>query len=850
MRTLRILITIFLFQGAFAAAEPFRSFLRQASTTRRTGPAPQAEEPQPSGIVGVPGVRPAGQSQVPSGQSSEQPASRPRSNLEELLRKNRGLNPKFRERLRQMSEKSADQEAGTTPAPQPAVQPPSEAAIKQGGTGVTLTFKNASIDEVVEVIMKELGHSYILDPQVAGTVNLFTHQEFPKDKLFGVLEQLLKMNGQAIIRQDDLYVILPLGQSATIPGAILKRPVSPPPEAESEPAQARPQPPGQPPPSPPPGAGPGNPAAASIAQQPETPQPTTITIPEQPSESEQLQGQEGVITYIVPLHYIPSADMVTMIKAFVSDGAQVVDFQSANILIITDYRANIEQALEIIRLLDTEYFDVNTVDLVPVRYHQAVDVAEDLAQIFAPGEKAGGVRIVAIERLNSILVVTHAPEVFAKVLGWIDRLDAPSGGSSIRTFVYEVQNSTAANIAEILSQLYSDGAGLPSGGGGTEEEQEENRQQARQRRERQREEAGFLPESRGRFGSGVSGGLPLGPALGGRAAASGVRAAVITGDVKIIVNEFNNSLIIQGTEADYQFLRQTIELLDILPRQVLIEAKIYAVELRNDLSYGLSWFLQDRLPDLGHPTTGSITRVGEEGGGGLSAATRIFIGAGRQLDIVVDALRTRTNVELLEAPTLLVVDGTEAQINVGAEVPVTTASFGDPLRSGSSTSFVNSISFRPTGTTLLILPRISASGIVTMDLAIEVSSATGPALTPTINRNFVRTSMIVRDGQTVGIAGIISDSYDFSTDRMPILGDIPYVGALFGQTTKNRRRFELLFLITPHVIRNLPTAAELTVEFRRGLVNAYGFIERKEMEERELKERRRQEEQSKTETNK
>ncbi len=765
-------------------------------------------------------------------------------NLMEQFRKNRGRDPKFREMLDKMrGEEETDQEADT-----PAPQPRSEAAIKKGGTGVTLTFKNASIDEVVDVIMKELGHSYILDPQVAGTVNLFTHQEFPKDKLFGILEQLLKMNGQAIIRQDDLYVILPIGQSATIPGTILKRPVAPRPETQSKPpVHGRPQQPGRQPSSPPPGAGPGNPAAAAIAQQPETPQPTTIAVGGPPSESAQLQGQQGVITYIVPLHYIPSADMVTMIKAFVSDGAQVVDFQSANILIITDYRANIVQALEIIRLLDTEYFDVNTVDLVPVRYHQAVDVAEDLAQVFAPGEQAGGVRIVAIERLNSILVVTHAPEVFVEVVAWIDKLDAPSGGSSIRTFVYQVENSTAANIAEILSQLYSDGAGLPSGGGTPEEQ--ENQQQARQQRERERvrEESAFLPEP-GRFGGG-SGGLPLGPTLGGRSASSGVRAAVVTGDIKIIVNEFNNSLVIQGTEADYQFLRQTIEQLDVLPRQVLIEAKIYAVELRNDLSYGLSWFLQDRLADQGHPTTGSITRVGEEGGGGISTATRMFIGTDRQLDIVIDALRTRTNVEILEAPTLLVVDGTEAQINVGAEVPVTTASFGDPLRAGSSTSFVNSISFRPTGTTLLILPRISASGIVNMDLAIEVSNATGPALTPTINRNFVRTSMIVRDGQQVGIAGIISDSYDVSTDRVPLLGDIPYFGALFGQTTKNRRRFELLFLITPHVIRNLPTTVELTLDFKRGLRNAYGFIERKEIEEKKLKERRREEEKSESETN-
>ena len=111
----------------------------------------------------------------------------------------------------------------------------------------------------------------------------------------------------------------------------------------------------------------------------------------------------------------------------------------------------------------------------------------------------------------------------------------------------------------------------------------------------------------------------------------------------------------------------------------------------------------------------------------------------------------------------------------------------------------------------------------------------------------MRTSLIARDGQQIGIAGVISDSYDVSSDRVPIIGDIPYFGALFGQTQKNRRRFELLFLITPHVIRNLPTAVELTLEFRRGLRNAYGFIEKKETEEQELKEQRRQEE--KTETN-
>ena len=337
----------------------------------------------------------------------------------------------------------------------------------------------------------------------------------------------------------------------------------------------------------------------------------------------------------------------------------------------------------------------------------------------------------------------------------------------------------------------------------------------------------------------------MGPSLSSRSAQSGVRA-VVSGDIKIIVNEFNNSLIIQGTEADYQFLEQTIKQLDILPRQVLIEARIYSVELKNDLSFGVSSFLRrlgagtEEGGALGPATGGSIGS--DRTGGALSAMTRIAIGGERQLEFIVNALRRKTNVEMLEAPTLLVLDGTQAKINVGAEVPVTTASFGDPIRSGSSTAFVNSIQFRPTGTTLLMLPRISASGIVTMDIAIEVSAATGDALTPTINRNFVQTSLMAQDSQTVVIAGVISDSISNVRNRVPLLGNIPVLGALFGQTSRSKRRFELIFMITPRVVHNIPTAIELSLDFRRALQNTYDYVERKEREREDLIQRRRREE--------
>ena len=662
-------------------------------------------------------------------------------------------------------------------------------------------FNDVPITTLIDTVMKELGYSYIIDPRVQGTASIHTMGEIPRENAFEILEQLLQMNGQGIVRQEGMYVIVPLQLTPKIPHELIVNPeASQVQEGAAPPAAAQLQPAPQPVPP------------APAAQEPVV---STIGPPQEPGPGE-IQN-EGVLTYVITLHHIPSSEMVTLITPFVSNGANMINYASANILILTDYRKNVEQVLKLIRLLDTEYFDMTTVDLVPIRYNQAADIAEDLAHIFAPGAPAG-VHLVTIERLNSILVVTRSAEVFQEVQEWIDKLDTPSSGSNLRTFVYLVENNTATNIANILSQLYQDGVGVPSMAEGGQLQQ-------------QATEPGFVP--RQRLPQGNFRGSNLGPSLTGRPMAGGsdIRA-VVTGNIKIVVNEFNNSLIIQATEGDYQFLLQTIRQLDVLPRQVLIEAKIYAVELQDNLSYGVSAFLEARNPDLGPPTIGSIVD------GTLNATTTAFIGSSRQLRAVISALSAKTHVRILEAPRILALDGVQAQINIGAEVPVTTASFGDPLQSG-STNFVNSIQFRPTGVTLLILPRISASGIVTMDLAIEVSQATGQALTPTINTNSISTSLIVRDGQTVAIAGIISDSFDEGRNRVPVLGSIPVIGGLFGTTTRNKRRNELVFFITPHVIRNLPTTTELTRNFRRSLRNADQFIERMEREERELIQERR-----------
>ncbi|MGH9341394.1 MAG: secretin N-terminal domain-containing protein [Acidobacteriota bacterium] len=821
MTKIAAIILFALICPALASSTSVVTFVQLATTAKREGTAPVVN--QLPATVGAPPPRPRQEQPQPS--FLEVPEAEP---------------------VRDDATEAGD---ATTEEPQ-TTAPPS--GVSSSNRGVRLELDNAPLQSAISMIMQELGYSYIIDPAVSGTVSLFSMGEIPRDKLFEVLERLLKMNGQAIVKQEGIYTILPIGKSPKIPHNILRS--APEPASSGGAVQEAPAEAAQPQPEAEPEAEPAPESVVEPApQESSEPQGSVEVAPRvlqlsASFEGSELEDQQGVITYIIPLNYIPSSEMLTMITPFLSEGATVIDFASGNMLLVTDFRTNVQQALNLVKVLDTQYFDINTVELIPVRYNKAADVATDLAKIFAPSETTSGVRIVAIERLNSILAVTHSPEVLQEVKAWMGRLDAPSANTNIKTFVYQVENNRASSIAEVLAQLYQDGRGLPSGVGPPAEGEE---RAAAQREPEQ--EAAFVPP----FGQQQGGLGTLGPSLANRNTQSTIRA-VVSGNVKIIVNEFNNSLIIQATEADYNFLLQTIELLDVLPRQVLIEAKVYSVELTDDLRFGVSAFLQERgaAPPAGDgengngngaaevvtvPTTGQIAGAGA-GQGTFSLTTRAFIGAQRQLEALITALRSRTNVEVLEAPRLLAMDGMQAQINVGAEVPVTTASFGDPLRAGDSVNFINSIQFRSTGTTLLIVPRITASGIVTMDLALEVSSAAGTSLTPTINRNYVSTSLIVRDGQTAAIGGIISDQLINTRDRVPVLGDIPILGALFGQTSSDKRRAELIFLITPHVIQNLPTSTELRLDFQRAMRRAYGVIRETEAEEEKLIRERRQEE--------
>jgi len=278
--------------------------------------------------------------------------------------------------------------------------------------------------------------------------------------------------------------------------------------------------------------------------------------------------------------------------------------------------------------------------------------------------------------------------------------------------------------------------------------------------------------------------------------------------------------------ADYTYLLETIKKLDILPRQVLIEARIYEVQLTDDLEFGVDAWLRPK----GSTAEPARSKDGSLVGGNLTANSFWFIGNSYEMLARVNALRTKTNLKVLEAPSVLALDGTEASIVVGSEVPYPGGSY-TPAAGGSTTD----IGYRETGVSLIVLPRISASGFVTLEITQEVSAAGKPVTigtqeAPSFLLSRVMNTFTVKDGETVAIAGIIRDSKSFTRSGVPFLSDIPVLGAIFGHSGRTADRAELIVMITPRVVRTVEKFEEITQELRDSLRNVRKFADEKEQE--------------------
>ncbi len=619
--------------------------------------------------------------------------------------------------------------------------------------GIKLQYSDVDLYDFIDIIAGVLGINYIVDPAVNGKVNINMIKPVPKEALMDIFADILRINNATVLKSGDIYHIVPIQSSQTYPSPIEKINVN----------------------------------------------------------SEML-GSE-LTTAIIPIQFVDSESMSKLLDQFKTPKASIINVKAFNILIITDFKDNLRKLLDIIKILDTGYFDVNKIELIPIKYNKASDVAKDLQTVFFAAGKEGAVKFVSIDRMNSILCLCHSAQAFKKVMEWVEKLDKPSDRGT-QTFVYKVENTTAANIAQILEQLYSDmGAQTSFVGGGNQ----------------QGINTGMNTNT-----STTQGGQTIAPRIRGTIPRStGVPITGLSGNVKIITDDLNNCLIIQGTQADYDFLLKTIKKLDVLPRQVLIEVKVLRVDLTGSLSAGFSAWLEARS-DQFPATQGSFSFGGQSNGLTISTVRIFGIGGSKEVKAVLNALESESKVQIMESPSILVLDGHEANINVGKEIPIATSTFTNPYLSGNETNgqynITNTqIQYRATGVNLSVSPRISASGIVTLEIAEEVSSPgnkdEGLAGSPPINRSMIETTMVVKDGNSIIIGGIISQTNEKSRSSVPLLGRIPILGWLFSSNSRSKARTEMLVILTPHVIDTIEEAKEMSKEGMHALKNISEYVE-------------------------
>jgi general secretion pathway protein D len=518
-----------------------------------------------------------------------------------------------------------------------------------------------------------------------------------------------------------------------------------------------------------------------------------------------LPEDERMLMQIVPLKFLFAADMAKLLTPFLSEGGTVVELDAGNTLILVDDSLNLKRLLEILHEFDNSAFAAQRMRLIPVRNNVASALVPELEAIFATYALSGTqtpLRFVPLDRINGILVAVADPAAFSEVEQWIAKLDQPATTNGIQTFVYKVQNSDAERLVRLLNAL----RGVAS-----------------------LEEAGAGASGRGR-GGGRSGGAlaslqeqalpqgsgetPAGPGAltppGGQGAAAPREPAL-----RIITDPISNSIIVQGTAQEYADIAKTLDKLDIPPRQVQIEARVYEVDLTGAYSFGLEYTLQQAAsPPASNAATGSFSASS-----GLQFSTGMMVGQTRQLLAFLNASENRSRVRTLSAPTVLTTDSTEAKIEVGESVPVLTS---QALTSGASVGgtslFTNTISNQDTGIILSVTPRITSTGLVSLrinqEISNEVAAGSGGIQSPSFTKRSLTTQAVAQDGQTIALGGLISYTYTKSTNRIPLLGDIPVLGALFGSTSYTTTETELIVLLTPHIISTLPAVTAATRELR------------------------------------
>jgi general secretion pathway protein D len=641
----------------------------------------------------------------------------------------------------------------------PGIRRPSTPA----GPMVTLNFEGADIRDVVRNILGDiLNESYTIDQAVGGTVTIRTTSGIPREALPATMEMLLRMNGATMTKESGVWKILP--------------------------------------------------AAAAVRG--------NVT-PQLGGSSRALPP--GYSVQIVPLHYVGVRQMATLLEPFVKDQTTVRVDDLRNFMILSGTELELRHLIDTIEMFDINWMAGMSAGLFTLQSADVKSVMTELEKALGTPDKsplAGILRVIPIERMNALLVITPQPEYLDEAKKWIERLDkAGTDSAGLRFYIYHVQNGRAERIAPLLQQAFTgrvaqtpQGAGPPTLAPGTP--------------------AGTIV-SPPAFQPGTPVGAPQTvvtqtqtqtptPAAPGAAqttiqrALSAAEGIGVIRNIQVVADKDNNTILTVATPAEYAVIEAALKKLDIPQRQVSIEVTIAEVTLTDELQFGVEWLFKGGAPSGRgsggqfntstpfNPAVPIIAGATNPVGLALSTGFNYLINNSNfpgGVQAALHLLDKYGDTKVVSNPHLAALDNQKATIKVGDRIPIpANATVG-----GATNVITTTTQYIDTGVLLQVTPHINAGGLVTLEVDAEVSTpgtSTDPNVGPPINTRSVQTLLAVPSGQTMIMGGLIRETKQNTSAGLPLISRIPVLGGLFGNQDLKNDRTELVLFITPRVVES------------------------------------------------
>ncbi|WP_295404332.1 type II secretion system secretin GspD [uncultured Thiocystis sp.] len=521
---------------------------------------------------------------------------------------------------------------------------------------------------------------------------------------------------------------------------------------------------------------------------------------------------QGYSIQVVPLRYIGAEEMSSILQPLAPEGSVIRIDNLRNLVVIAGTSPEMGNLLDTIRVFDVDWMSGLSVGFFVLEFAKANEVVTQLQSLLADeggnNPLKGLFRFVPIESANALLVVSPQERYIQQARNWIERLDMAeaSGDAAERLFVYRVKHGDAGALADILSELF---------GGASSSDRNRSKGSVAPGLERSSIGSKKTADATNTDSESNQSNQPL---------KASSREIEMSSSVSIVADAVNNSLLVRSNPRDFKKILDALKQLDIVPLQVLVEATIVEITLTGNLQYGVQWELFG--PSVKGKAFASLDgSLDDATTAGIKTSFPGFnwalISNPGTIRATLSALAGENLVNVLSSPSVMVLDNQTAKIQVGQEVPVATSQ----QQSTSTTDrVINTIEYRDTGVMLSVKPRVTPGGLVQMEIEQEVSTVaptkSSTLDSPTFQTRNITSSVAVRSNQAVVLGGLIQDQRTDGKQGVPGLYSLPFVGALFGERTKQADRTELVVVLTPKVISSDQDIESVTEDFRskvRGL---------------------------------